>query len=103
MASDIVVQFAARPVAVGREAAAATMGAFHRSFRRVSHRFLNVWTMPDCVICEFSATYELHGGSTLTMPSLTVLAPDGEQVAEMRVYLDESPLLEAPPAASVER
>jgi ketosteroid isomerase-like protein len=96
MSPDIHVQFAGRPPVDGREQAAATMGAFHASHRRVSHRILNVWPIPGGAICEFTATYELHDGSLLPLPSLTVLTCADGLITNMRVYLDEGPLLAGP-------
>lgn len=94
MAPDVAVQVAARPVARGREAAGATLAAFHRSFDTVSHEIRNVWAADDTVICEFVATYRLHDGRRLALPTLTVLRRAGGLIAEMRVYVDEGALRE---------
>jgi ketosteroid isomerase-like protein len=94
MTADVTVQFGARPVASGREAAGRTLAAMHASFDQVSHEFRNVWVAGGTVICEFIATYRLHDGSLLPLPSLTVLTARGEQIASMRVYIGEAPLIE---------
>ena len=94
LAPDVALQFGARPAVSGREEAARTLAAVHESFDQVSHEFRNVWVAGDTVICEFIASYRLHDGSLLPLHSLTVLDPRGEQIASMRVYLDEGPLRE---------
>lgn len=94
MAPDVRVQVAARPMAYGRAAAGATLAAFHRSFATVTHHITNVWAAGDTVICEFTATYRLHDGRRLALPTLTVLRCAGGLIAEMRVYVDEGALRE---------
>ena len=100
MTPDVRLRFASRAPAEGRDAAAATLGDFHRGFERVSHRIHHVWSDASTFICEFTATYTLHDGSQLPLPSMTVLERDGDAIAEMRVYLDETLLAEHPGAGA---
>jgi ketosteroid isomerase-like protein len=92
MTPDVRLRFTSRPPAQGREAAAATLGDFHRGFVRVSHQIHHVWNDGRTFICEFTATYTLHDGGQLALPSMTVLERDHGAIAGMRVYLDEGPL-----------
>jgi ketosteroid isomerase-like protein len=95
LAPGVTVQVAARPPVTGREAAGDTLRAFHGSFDRVSHAFRNVWTAGETVICEFTATYLLHDGRRVALPTMTVLRRAGDLIAEMRVYIDEGALRDA--------
>jgi ketosteroid isomerase-like protein len=92
LAPDVELQFGAREVATGRDAAARTLAEVHERFLTVSHEFRNVWEAGNTSICEFIATYRLHDESLLPMPTLAVLQRSGNQIASMRVYLDEGPL-----------
>jgi ketosteroid isomerase-like protein len=102
MAEDVHVRVGSRPPATGRDEAAATLRAFHANFARVSHEILAVWEDGDTTICEFTASYTLHDGSLLALPSLTVLRREEGQITHMRVYIDDGPIGEraaARPAA----
>jgi ketosteroid isomerase-like protein len=98
LATDVQLQFGARAVANGREAARSTFAAVHHGFVDVSHEFRNVWQAGDTAICEFVATYRLSDESLLPLPTLTVLRRRGEKIASMRVYMDEGPLRDRAPA-----
>jgi ketosteroid isomerase-like protein len=92
MSADVELQVGSRPPVSGREAAGATLGAFHQSFDRVSHEIHHVWEAQDTVICEFTATYQFEDGRRLPLPSLTVLRRSEDQITHMRVYIDEGAL-----------
>jgi len=91
-ADDMELSFGNHPVAQGRDAALRTLATASQAFTATQHEFRHVWQVGDATICEFSATYTLTGGATVTMPTAVVIERRGEQFARMRMYLDEGAL-----------
>lgn len=92
---DAVVVFGNSPSAVGRAAVAEAVGGLFAVLDRLRHEPRNVWFVNDGATAVFEALvhYTTHGGTTVSLPSVSVLDRDThESVRSLRVYTDLGPL-----------
>ena len=55
------------------------------------------WTQGPATIVEANVTYTREGGSTVTVPVVTIYRGEGELIDDYRIFIDLAPLF-SPPA-----
>ena len=91
------VHFCNFPAAEGPDQIAGAIGQFWSGLRGLKHEFINRWDHPDETILEVAVSYTRNDGHTVTLPCVTILKPDGDQVRELRVFTDVAPVFAEPP------
>jgi hypothetical protein len=86
------VVFANFPAAEGPDQIAGAIGQFWSTIRSMKHRFINRWDLPEETILEAAVSYTRKDGQVVTIPCVSILRPDGEQVGELRVFIDVAPI-----------
>jgi hypothetical protein len=86
------VVFANFPAAEGPDQIAGAIGHFWSTIRSMKHRFINRWDLPQETILEAAVSYTRKDGQVVTIPCVSILRPDGEQVGELRVFIDVAPI-----------
>jgi hypothetical protein len=86
------VVFANFPAAEGPDQIAGAIGQFWSTIRSMKHRFINRWDLPEETILEAAVSYTRKDGQVVTIPCVSILRPDGEQVEELRVFIDVAPI-----------
>jgi hypothetical protein len=86
------VTFANFPPAEGPDQIAGAIGHFWSTIRSMKHRFINRWDHPAETILEAVVNYTRKDGQVVTIPCVSILRPDGEQVGELRVFIDVAPI-----------
>jgi ketosteroid isomerase-like protein len=89
---DAVVTFANNPPAAGKGQIADAIGGFFQSIGGLTHHFTEVHTDGDTTILEADVEYTRLDGSTVTIPSASVLHRRGDLVDALRIYIDLAPL-----------
>jgi hypothetical protein len=93
--------FANYPAAEGPDQIAGAIGQFWSTIGGLKHNFVNRWDNPDVSILEVAVDYTRKDGSSVTLPAVSILKPDGDKVGELRVFIDVAPLYaEAPRTAA---
>lgn len=87
--------FANFPAAEGPDQIAAAIGQFWSAIGGLKHKIINRWDHPDETILEAAVTYTRQDGQAVTLPSVSILKPDGEKVGELRVFIDVAPIYAA--------
>jgi hypothetical protein len=69
-------------------------GSFLGKVEGLHHHIKNVWEVaPDALVVEMDVTYVRHDGRVITLPCCDVIRFSGDQVAELRIHMDISPVL----------
>jgi hypothetical protein len=84
--------FANYPAAEGPEQIAGTIGRFWSTIGGLRHTFVNRWDNPEESILEVAVDYTRKDGSSVRLPAVSILKPDGDKVGELRVFIDVAPL-----------
>jgi hypothetical protein len=80
------------PAAEGPDQIAGAISHFWSTIRSMKHRFINRWDLPQETILEAAVSYTRKDGQVVTIPCVSILRPDGEQVGELRVFIDVAPI-----------
>lgn len=86
------VQFSNFPAAEGIEAVAGAIGHFWSSIAGLKHNFINRWDTADETILEAAIDYTRHDGKVVRLPCVTIMKPEGDKVANLRVFIDTAPI-----------
>ena len=92
LTDDARFRFGNAPDAVGKPAVKEAVAGFFTTIKRISHRHLNIWTVPDTVIYQGEVTYTRHDDSTLTLPFVNVFGMQGDLIKDYLIYIDINPL-----------
>lgn len=90
--ADARVTFANHAAAVGPEQIAGAIGAFWSTIGGLKHTFLNRWDNPGETILEAAVCFTRKDGQSVTIPSVSILKPDGDKVGELRIFVDVAPI-----------
>lgn len=94
---DAVYRFGNYPPAHGREAIGETTRASHLDqIKNIAFDLQHVWENGDVVVAEMEIKYTLADGTVLTLPCTDIFRIQGGLIRDMRVYMDASPLFNAP-------
>lgn len=81
------------PTAVGPEAVRAGLAGFYATVAGMRHEFVGKWwPQPDVGITEARVTYTRPDSSAVTLPVMTIYRLRGDRAADVRVYMDITPL-----------
>ena len=84
------------PTAAGRDAVRAGLAGFYATIAGMRHELLDRWwPQPDVGITEARVTYTRPDATTVTLPVVTIYRLRGGQAADVRVYMDVTPLFAA--------
>ncbi len=74
------------------------------AFKAMRHDIAGCWTRDGSVVVESMVTYWPQAGGEVTVPAVTILrlAPD-RRIADMRIFIDPTPLMSPAPASSPAR
>jgi ketosteroid isomerase-like protein len=81
----------AKPV-VGRAASAEASKAFMALIAGIRHDLADVWSVDDNVISRMAVTYTRKDGKKMSFPAVTIWRVEGKQIADYRIYVDNTPL-----------
>jgi 4-carboxymuconolactone decarboxylase len=65
---------------------------FRSRLRGVHHDIKAIWEQEDMVICQMEVTYTRLDGQSLQLPCCNIYGMVDERIAELRVYIDASPI-----------
>jgi hypothetical protein len=91
-AEDALYRFANHPPIRGRSAIREAAAAFRQRVRGVSHTMQGMWESQNTVVCEMEITYTRLDGKDITVPCCDVFRVHGDQIQEMRVFVDVTPV-----------
>lgn len=94
--------FANFPAAEGPNQIAGAIGQFWATIGGLKHHIVNRWDNPGETILEAAVDYTRKDGTSVTIPCMAILTPDGDKVGELRVYIDVAPIYAAAPVAMKE-
>ncbi|HWV43122.1 AtaL-like protein [Pseudorhodoplanes sp.] len=86
------VTFANFPTVQGADRIAEAIGQFWSTIRGMKHEFVNRWDHPQETILEAAVHYTRKDGSVVTLPCVSILRPEGDQVGELRIFIDVAPV-----------
>jgi hypothetical protein len=92
LTQDGVFRFGNLPAATGHEAIRRAVDGFFSSIHASQHGILNVWSVPDHVICQGYVAYTRHDHSQLTLPFVNVFGMRGKLIHDYLIYIDATPL-----------
>jgi ketosteroid isomerase-like protein len=77
---------------VGRAASADASKAFMALIADIKHDLADVWSVDDNVISRMTVTYTRKDGKKMSFPAVTIWRVEGKQIADYRIYVDNTPL-----------
>jgi ketosteroid isomerase-like protein len=81
----------AKPV-VGRAAGAEASKQFMAKIAGIKHDLDDVWRVNDDIISRIKVTYTRKDGKKMSFPAVTIWHVEGKQIADYRIYVDNTPL-----------
>jgi ketosteroid isomerase-like protein len=81
----------AKPV-VGRAAGAEASKQFMAKIAGIKHDLGDVWRVNDDIISRIKVTYTRKDGKKMSFPAVTIWHVEGKQIADYRIYVDNTPL-----------
>jgi ketosteroid isomerase-like protein len=81
----------AEPV-IGRTAAADYSKGFMQMIAGIKHVLSNAWSVDGRIISQVTVTYTRKDGKQMSFPAVTIWRMEGTQIADYRIYVDNSPL-----------
>jgi ketosteroid isomerase-like protein len=76
----------------GRAASADASKAFMRLIAGIKHDLEDVWRFDDNIVSRMTVTYARKDGRKMSFPAVTIWRVEGQQIADYRVYVDNTPL-----------
>lgn len=95
-AEDGLFRFGNAPTVKGRAEITTAVEQFFASIKALEHRVIETWTDVDTEIVEVDVTYTRHDDSTVDLMAACVFRMRDDAIADYRIYMDISPLYEAP-------
>jgi len=91
---NVTMRFGNAPPMNGQGELRAGISAFWNQIEGLRHRFLNVWEVePGTTVFEHSIDYTRRDGGVVNVPCTVIFRREGELVAEIRSYIDLTPVL----------
>ena len=84
--------FGNAPPVVGRAASANASKAFMATIAGIKHDLADVWGVDDNIISRMTVTYARKDGKKMSFPAVTIWRLEGKQIADYRIYVDNTPL-----------
>jgi ketosteroid isomerase-like protein len=81
----------AKPV-VGRAAVAEASKDFLSLIAGIKHEINEVWCVDDTIITRLTVIYTRKDKKTMSFPGVTIWRVEGKQIADYRIYIDNTPL-----------
>jgi ketosteroid isomerase-like protein len=92
LTEDCAFVFAnAKPV-VGRAASAEASKQFLAKLAAIKHELDDVWRVNDDIISRIKVTYTRKDGKKMSFPCVTIWRVQGKQIADYRIYIDNTTL-----------
>jgi ketosteroid isomerase-like protein len=76
----------------GRVASADASKAFMALIAGIKHELEDVWRFNDNIISRMTVTYTRKDGRKMSFPAVTIWRVEGQQIADYRIYVDNTPL-----------
>jgi ketosteroid isomerase-like protein len=76
----------------GRAASAEASKAFMALIASVKHELEDVWRFDDKIVSRMTVTYTRKDGRKMSFPAVTIWHVEGQQIADYRIYVDNTPL-----------
>jgi ketosteroid isomerase-like protein len=92
LAEDCVLRFGNADEVVGRNAIEEAIAGFFRTFKGISHDFVEQWDVGDTTILQFEATYTRMDDRRVTVPAVTIYRRGDELIDDYRIYVDLAPV-----------
>jgi SnoaL-like domain len=88
------VQIASNPRVTGRENVRQFFGGFFglKLFKKLEHKMIEVWELPDATIYNATATYTLQDNSQVSLPYVNVVKCKDGLFFDYKVFIDASAL-----------
>lgn len=93
-AEPCVYQFGNLPVCYTRSEIAASMRNFIAVTRCFFHGIKTMAELPDTLFIEMDVIYWRLDGSSVQLPVSDIVRFDGDEITELRIFMDASPVLE---------
>jgi catechol 2,3-dioxygenase-like lactoylglutathione lyase family enzyme len=71
-----------------------SVDAFFSSVDALYHDIRNVWELGDVVFVEMDVSYWRKDGTSVTMPCSDIFRFDGDEIQELRIYMDANPIFD---------
>ena len=92
LSDDAVFVFGNAEPVKGKSTIQAVVAGFFSSIQAIRHDLVEVWTLPDTVICRGIVTYTRHNGSQLSAPFANVFKLKNDLITDYLIYVDNSQL-----------
>ena len=92
LAEDCTFVFGNAQPVVGRAASADASKAFMATIAGIKHDLADVWSVDDNIISRMTVTYTRKDGKKMSFPAVTIWRVEGKQIADYRIYVDNTPL-----------
>ncbi|HWE11355.1 MAG TPA: nuclear transport factor 2 family protein [Solirubrobacteraceae bacterium] len=92
LAEDAMMRFGNAEPIRGRDAVRDAWAEFCAGVQAVRHQLVEQWTVGNATIVEANVTYTRHGGTTVTVPVVTIYREAGDAIADYRIFIDLAPL-----------
>ena len=90
-----VYQFGNFPVCFDKESIKASVKAFFGAVSALYHDIKMLWEVGEVVVVEMDVTYWRLDGSQVTLPCADIFRFEGDQVSELRIFMDANPVGDA--------
>ena len=95
LTDDCTFVFGNSTPVVGRAASADASKAFMALIAGIKHELADVWRVDDNIISRMTVTYTRKDGQKMSFPAVTIWRVKGKQIADYRIYVDNTPLFAA--------
>ena len=87
-------QFGNGEPCLNKAAIKASVDNFFGSVAALYHDIRNLWEVGDVVFVEMDVTYWRKDGTSITLPCCDIFRFSGDQVAELRIFMDANPVFD---------
>jgi len=95
LTEDCTFVFGNSEPVVGRAASADASKAFMSLIAGIKHDLADVWRVDDNIISRMTVTYTCKDGQKMSFPAVTIWRLKGKEIADYRIYVDNTPLFAA--------
>ena len=89
---DASVRFGNNPPVQGKEAIRESISGFWSMLNGMTHTVKNRWDDGDTTVLEANVAYDCKDGRIVEVPCVSILERKGEQISDLRVLIDLTPL-----------
>ncbi len=91
-AEDALYVFSNYPATHGRGAIVASAVAFWQTLETLEHKLVDLIPFTSGFVTQLEITFGLEGGRVVTLPVAAITRTADGQIADHRIYVNESPL-----------